>query len=126
MATPCNSPYCRDGISDDEIQGFFGPPPNKWEIGSVAWLCMHTGAANLTDPMGYHFLEWLRAALTLYPCEECKSDFMRILVELPIPAWGTKETLSLWICEFHNRVNQSLGMAVYPCDCRSLLAQFTL
>eukprot|EP01056_Protomagalhaensia_sp_Gyna25_P001420 Protomagalhaensia_sp_Gyna_25__1419@NODE_1716_length_1591_cov_68_583763_g1406_i0_p2_GENE_NODE_1716_length_1591_cov_68_583763_g1406_i0NODE_1716_length_1591_cov_68_583763_g1406_i0_p2_ORF_typecomplete_len127_score4_72Evr1_Alr/PF04777_13/1_5e13_NODE_1716_length_1591_cov_68_583763_g1406_i060440 len=126
MSTPCVSPYCRDGPNDEELHAFFGAPPNRWEIGNVAWLCLHTGAANLADPLGHRFLKWLKAALSLYPCEECKSDFIRILSEFPIPNRGTNETFSLWVCEFHNRVNQSLGMAVHPCDSRSLLTQFTL
>eukprot|EP01053_Blabericola_migrator_P000356 Blabericola_migrator_1__355@NODE_108_length_14046_cov_203_246656_g96_i0_p7_GENE_NODE_108_length_14046_cov_203_246656_g96_i0NODE_108_length_14046_cov_203_246656_g96_i0_p7_ORF_typecomplete_len132_score16_20Evr1_Alr/PF04777_13/4_6e16BPS1/PF05633_11/0_022_NODE_108_length_14046_cov_203_246656_g96_i06811076 len=126
---PCSSPYCRDGPTDEELSASFGPPPNKWEIGSVSWLCMHTAAASIDDqddPCGTRFLAWLRACLQVYPCTECKSDFDRILAELPIPSAGSKEILSLWVCEFHNRVNKSLGAPIFACDAQQLLKQFAL
>eukprot|EP01055_Gregarina_sp_Pseudo9_P000654 Gregarina_sp_Pseudo_9__653@NODE_1414_length_1621_cov_11_022124_g1313_i0_p4_GENE_NODE_1414_length_1621_cov_11_022124_g1313_i0NODE_1414_length_1621_cov_11_022124_g1313_i0_p4_ORF_typecomplete_len138_score21_28Evr1_Alr/PF04777_13/1_1e17Herpes_heli_pri/PF05774_11/0_16_NODE_1414_length_1621_cov_11_022124_g1313_i0100513 len=122
---PCTSPNCRDGPTDEELENSFGAPPNKWELGRAAWLCMHTGAANIRGD-GSEFSAWLRALLSLYPCQECKQDFERILQHTPIPHTGDRASFSVWVCEFHNAVNRSLGAPSFPCDCVELLTRFAL
>eukprot|EP01054_Gregarina_sp_Poly1_P001800 Gregarina_sp_Poly_1__1799@NODE_1467_length_4065_cov_76_270635_g971_i0_p3_GENE_NODE_1467_length_4065_cov_76_270635_g971_i0NODE_1467_length_4065_cov_76_270635_g971_i0_p3_ORF_typecomplete_len137_score18_39Evr1_Alr/PF04777_13/1e15_NODE_1467_length_4065_cov_76_270635_g971_i019212331 len=122
---PCTSPHCREGPTDEETEEqFFGNPPNKQELGSAAWLCMHTGAANIRQDEGWKFSAWLRSLLDMYPCQDCKRDFDLILKDFPIPRTGDVRVFTTWVCEFHNKVNKSLNMQEFPCNCDDLLKQY--
>jgi FAD-linked sulfhydryl oxidase len=51
----------------------------------------------------------------LYPCGECASHFQKLLKELP-PQTSSRMASALWLCAAHNKVNERLGKAEFPCD----------
>jgi len=50
-----------------------------------------------------------------YPCEHCREDFRESVEEDP-PSLGSRTHFALWLCRQHNRVNEKLGKAPFPCE----------
>ena len=56
----------------------------------------------------------IRSLALLYPCGHCAADFRAGIEESP-PTTRTRASLSVWVCEAHNRVNRLLGKDAFPC-----------
>uniref|UniRef100_A0A7S4BLL5 Sulfhydryl oxidase n=1 Tax=Chrysotila carterae TaxID=13221 RepID=A0A7S4BLL5_CHRCT len=84
---------------------------------------LHTMAAYYPDkPDAEHSEQarsFLRALGRLYPCSYCAADFREVMEESP-PRVGSREDLSLWLCEMHNRVNDKLGKPIFKCTLSEL------
>ena len=50
----------------------------------------------------------------LYPCAPCAEELRSDLANNAVKA-GSREELSIWTCEMHNRVNERLGKPTVPC-----------
>ena len=68
-------------------------------------------------------LAFINAIGVLYPCSHCREDFRAGLEENP-PRAASREQLSVWMCEAHNRVNRLLGKTEFPCTLSQLDARW--
>ncbi len=102
-------------------------PPDREELGRHSWTLLHTLAAYFpstpTAAQSEAALGFIRAIGLLYPCRHCAEDFERGLREHP-PRIASREDLSIWVCEAHNRVNALLGKPDFPCILAKLDARW--
>lgn len=61
----------------------------------------------------------VQALQHLYPCVHCRAQLQIDLQELP-PKLDSREDFSVWMCELHNMVNESLGKSTFPCSLEKL------
>ncbi|CAE6375061.1 unnamed protein product [Rhizoctonia solani] len=100
-------------------------PADVEALGRATWTFLHTTAAYYpTSPSAQHqssMLALLRSLPSLYPCSHCASDFGKdIKKNPPEGVVGSRESLSRWLCERHNEVNQKLGKEKFDCGIKSL------
>jgi FAD-linked sulfhydryl oxidase len=102
-------------------------PPDREELGRHSWTLLHTLAAYFpvtpTAGQSEAALGFIRAIGLLYPCRHCAEDFQLGLEENP-PRINSREELSVWMCEAHNRVNEQLGKPMFPCVLSKLDARW--
>ena len=102
-------------------------PPDREELGRHSWTLLHALAAYFpeqpTPAQSQAAVGFIRAVAMLYPCRHCAEDFAHGLEEHP-PRTGSREELSVWMCEAHNRVNALLGKPVFPCVLSKLDARW--
>eukprot|EP00307_Rebecca_sp_RCC1486_P012739 CAMPEP_0119413466 /NCGR_PEP_ID=MMETSP1335-20130426/5547_1 /TAXON_ID=259385 /ORGANISM="Chrysoculter rhomboideus, Strain RCC1486" /LENGTH=174 /DNA_ID=CAMNT_0007438263 /DNA_START=17 /DNA_END=541 /DNA_ORIENTATION=- len=105
---PANAPRC---------------PPDREELGRHSWTLLHTIAAYYPDTPSETDKSWalslVRALPHLYPCKECAHDMGKALEAEP-PRVSSRRDFSLWMCEFHNRVNEQIGKPTFKCDLKTL------
>mmetsp|Transcript_33503 Transcript_33503/g.75803 ORF Transcript_33503/g.75803 Transcript_33503/m.75803 type:complete len:161 (-) Transcript_33503:249-731(-) len=93
-------------------------PPDREELGHHSWTLLHTLAAYYPDaPSEAHketACHFLRGLAALYPCTHCAEEFRSGMEQSP-PRVDSRESLSVWLCESHNRVNQLLGKPEFEC-----------
>ena len=98
-------------------------PPDRELLGTHSWTLLHTMAAYFpnkpTAEQSTAALNFIRALPLLYPCRHCAYDFELGMEESP-PKVSSREELSVWMCEAHNRVNESLGKPIFKCTLKSL------
>ena len=104
-------PGSRTYVKDD--------PPAVGKLGSSSWTFLHTMAANYpekpTDTQKKEMNEFLNIFSRVYPCFWCAKDFEKYIRE-NAPRVGSREELSRWMCDAHNRVNKKLGKPKFNCD----------
>ena len=102
-------------------------PPDREELGRHSWTLLHTMAAYFparpTPSQSQAAVGLIRAVGMLYPCRHCAEDFERALEDHP-PKADSREDLSVWMCEAHNRVNMLLGKPMFPCVLSQLDARW--
>ena len=95
-----------------------GCPVDKDELGRGTWALLHTMAAYYPDKPSSQqkvYAELLyRSLAALYPCKICASHMQECIREKP-PETESREALSLWVCDLHNKVNEVLGKESYAC-----------
>nr|XP_016935178.1 FAD-linked sulfhydryl oxidase ALR [Drosophila suzukii] len=93
-------------------------PLDKVRLGISTWGLLHTMAAfysdNPTDTEKRDMKTFFEVLSRLYPCEFCAKDFRTDLDVNPINVNSQKE-LAMWLCKFHNRVNDKLGKPLFDC-----------
>lgn len=101
-------------------------PLAKQQAGNHAWSIMHHRVSlypsSPTDKekerMKAFLYECMKGVAEL--CSDCKSHIREYLSKNPIkPALESKDKLSLYLCNFHNSVNQRQGKEVK--DCKNIL-----
>ncbi|OII73284.1 uncharacterized protein cubi_02516 [Cryptosporidium ubiquitum] len=127
----CVEENCNDEFIDIknkvELEGRSGKPPNLREIGAATWLYLHNMAnkypedPNSSDKERYK--NWIYHFSNLYPCKVCRNGMKKILENNP-PSLNDRKDFVLWLCEFHNKVNQELGAKTYKCNYQDLLKKF--
>ncbi|KAH7335220.1 ERV/ALR sulfhydryl oxidase domain-containing protein [Rhizoctonia solani] len=100
-------------------------PADVEALGRATWTFLHTTAAyypnNPTPQHQSSMLSLLRSLPLLYPCSHCASDFGKDIKKNPPEGIvGSRESLSRWLCERHNEVNQKLGKTKFDCGLKSL------
>ncbi|XP_030381909.1 FAD-linked sulfhydryl oxidase ALR [Scaptodrosophila lebanonensis] len=94
-------------------------PLDKVRLGISTWGLLHTMAAfysdNPTDNEKRDMKTFFEVLSRLYPCEYCAKDFRSDLDVNPINVNSQKE-LAMWLCKFHNRVNDKLGKPLFDCS----------
>ncbi|XP_017089026.1 FAD-linked sulfhydryl oxidase ALR [Drosophila bipectinata] len=94
-------------------------PLDKVRLGISTWGLLHTMAAfysdNPTDTEKRDMKTFFEVLSRLYPCEFCAKDFRTDLDVNPINVNSQKE-LAMWLCKFHNRVNDKLGKPLFDCS----------
>lgn len=127
---PCAEPACAS--KSDAMKAMFANtpkkakldappvpcPPDREELGRHSWTLLHTLAAYFpaqpSSEQSQAAVSLIHAVGMLYPCRHCAEDFQKGLEEHP-PLAGSRESLSIWVCEAHNRVNTLLGKPFFPC-----------
>ncbi|KAG9101903.1 hypothetical protein FS749_001869 [Ceratobasidium sp. UAMH 11750] len=100
-------------------------PVDVEQLGRATWTFLHTTAAyypeNPTKQQQSHMLSLLRALPSLYPCSWCAKDFGKHLQSNP-PETAVlgRASLSRWLCERHNEVNEKLGKEKFDCGIQNL------
>ncbi|KAG4300790.1 hypothetical protein PCANB_002857 [Pneumocystis canis] len=95
-------------------------PPDAEILGRSTWTLLHTMAANYPESATLEEQIEMRNFLTIfskrYPCFYCAQDFREWMrqKENQIMA-GSREELSLWMCQAHNEVNRKLGKPIFDC-----------
>lgn len=96
-----------------------GCPPDVEQLGRATWAFLHTTAAYYPDKpttkQRANMLSLLRALPILYPCTWCAQDFGQDIEKHP-PDVSSRTTLSRWLCERHNEVNEKLGKEQFNCS----------
>ena len=84
--------------------------PIYW--GPSAWKFLETVAfgypENPTSEEQHAVINFLNALEYVLPCEKCKIHFSQNLKNKPVDALN-RDTLSRWVVDMHNIVNESLG-----------------
>jgi FAD-linked sulfhydryl oxidase len=104
-------------------------PADVEQLGRATWTFLHTTAAYYPESPNKlqqsHMLSLLRALPSLYPCSSCATDFGKDLRSNPPEAAVLgRASLSRWLCERHNVVNQKLGKERFDCGSQSLDARW--
>ena len=101
-------------------------PPDRDELGRHSWTLLHSLAAYFpaapSAEQSAAALCFIRTIADLYPCRHCAEDFQDSLRDNP-PRIGSREELSVWMCELHNRVNAKLDKPLWSCDLKALDAR---
>jgi mitochondrial FAD-linked sulfhydryl oxidase len=94
-------------------------PPDSQELGRSSWTFLHTLAAyypsNPTAEKQRDTRNFLELFSKLYPCGHC-AEHMQAEMEIDPPNVTNREALSLWLCLFHNKVNELVGKPIFDCS----------
>jgi FAD-linked sulfhydryl oxidase len=104
------------------VKAAFAPvnecPPDKEALGRATWTLLHTIAAyypetpNRQDEV--RIRDFINTLSHIYPCGHCASHFREEMIRTP-PITSSRETLSLWMCSMHNKINELLGKPIFDC-----------
>ncbi|XP_025190978.1 FAD-linked sulfhydryl oxidase ALR-like [Melanaphis sacchari] len=94
-------------------------PLDKAKLGYHTWSLLHTIVAYYPDEPSPQQRKDIDNFFTLigrlYPCETCARDFTKLLISRP-PEIDSQQSLSDWLCQIHNHVNQKLGKPIFDCN----------
>jgi FAD-linked sulfhydryl oxidase len=94
-------------------------PPDSSELGSHTWTFLHTMAAYYPCDPDQHsqslMAEFIKGLSLFYPCHYCASHLQSDLIQHP-PNIKSRQGLSEWMCQMHNRVNTRLGKPQFDCS----------
>jgi len=96
----------------------FDCPADKDELGRSTWTFLHTMAAYFPKRPSPEQQKGMSDLLSnfsvFYPCSPCASHMRDYLQRHPAKA-DSREALSLWMCNFHNEVNEILDKPKFDC-----------
>ena len=106
--------YCNENDSDNVMtvkrNMISFAPPNKW--GPKAWDFFHSVSfsypVNPTGEQQQAALDFFKALPFMLPCSTCGKHCEQQLKQFP-PDVKNRETLTKWLYNFHNLINQRLG-----------------
>jgi len=94
-------------------------PPDIIELGQAGWTVLHSTAARYPTKPSPEQQEEMKGFISsfthFYPCKNCADHFSATLREMP-PEVESREALTTWLCQAHNRVNEHLGKPLFPCE----------
>jgi FAD-linked sulfhydryl oxidase len=94
-------------------------PPDRTRLGHSGWTLLHTMAAyypvNPTKSQQTSMSSFLTNFSSFYPCSHCSSHMSSYLDSNP-PDTDSRSSLSLYLCEFHNEVNEITGKPKFDCS----------
>ncbi|KAF8500518.1 FAD-dependent thiol oxidase [Gautieria morchelliformis] len=94
-------------------------PPDVEQLGRATWTFLHTTAAYYPErpnPLQQRHMHSLLSSLpTLYPCSHCASHLGECMKRNP-PDVSGRASLSRWLCQRHNEVNERLGKDLFDCN----------
>eukprot|EP00755_Sulcionema_specki_P030010 Sspe_Gene.93412::Locus_66054_Transcript_1_1_Confidence_1.000_Length_888::g.93412::m.93412/K17783/ERV1, GFER, ALR; mitochondrial FAD-linked sulfhydryl oxidase len=101
--------------------------PDPEMIGNAGWTILHTTAAaypqHPSPEQQQRMWDFVRTWSHIYPCTHCAAH-MRISMKQEPPDVESKETLSLWVCRLHNKVNSKLGKEIFDCTLENVLRRW--
>ncbi|XP_063934457.1 FAD-linked sulfhydryl oxidase ALR-like [Zophobas morio] len=101
-----------------ENTNFIDCPADSDKLGRHSWTLLHTIASYYPEkPSGRQkvALQQLMNSLSfLYPCEHCAAHLRLYMKANPLNI-KSQEEFSLWLCQFHNEVNNNLGKEKFDC-----------
>ncbi|KAJ2333246.1 Flavin-linked sulfhydryl oxidase of the mitochondrial IMS [Coemansia sp. RSA 2681] len=93
-------------------------PPDSQVLGRATWTFLHTMAAYYPERAEPKQQETMKSLLSsfshFYPCGRCASHLRQEMAKRP-PTVDTRQNLSLWLCQTHNKVNAMLGKDEFDC-----------
>lgn len=95
------------------------------ELGRNTWTLLHSVAGSYPqvptekDKEGIHNM--INSLATLYPCQECREHFSKMIRENPVNT-NSRTELADYFCKIHNIVNKRLGKE--PFDCNKVLTHW--
>ncbi|KAJ2489078.1 Flavin-linked sulfhydryl oxidase of the mitochondrial IMS [Coemansia sp. RSA 2050] len=93
-------------------------PPDSQVLGRATWTFLHTMAAYYPEKANQKQQSMMTSLLSsfshFYPCGRCASHLRQEMARSP-PAVDTRQNLSLWLCQTHNKVNVMLGKDEFDC-----------
>ncbi|KAJ2854034.1 Flavin-linked sulfhydryl oxidase of the mitochondrial IMS [Coemansia erecta] len=94
-------------------------PPDSQALGRATWTFLHTMAAYYPEKADAKQQGIMKSLLTsfshFYPCGRCASHLRDEMAKHP-PLVDTRNNLSLWMCQTHNKVNVMLGKDEFDCS----------
>ncbi|KXN72828.1 hypothetical protein CONCODRAFT_68749 [Conidiobolus coronatus NRRL 28638] len=94
-------------------------PPGYKELGNSTWSFLHTTAAYYpkkpTNEEQENMKGLIKGVSLFYPCQPC-AEHMREEMKVDPPKVETNKDLNLWLCQFHNKVNEMLGKESFDCS----------
>lgn len=94
-------------------------PLDRNSLGRNTWSLLHTMAAKYpvkpTPEDKANMQEFIRLISILYPCSYCAKDFQEDIKAEP-PKLDSRNTLALWFCQAHNRVNSKINKPQFDCS----------
>ncbi|KAI6191955.1 Sulfhydryl oxidase [Aphelenchoides bicaudatus] len=94
-------------------------PVDKDELGRSTWNLLHTMTVYYPEKPSVDEKQAMKSTVEslskTYPCPHCAEDFRKDLKEHPIEL-SSRDKLSKWMCDMHNRVNVKLGKGVFDCS----------
>ncbi|KAJ2552339.1 Flavin-linked sulfhydryl oxidase of the mitochondrial IMS [Coemansia sp. RSA 1933] len=94
-------------------------PPDSQVLGRATWTFLHTMAAYYPEKADANQQGLMKSLLTsfshFYPCGRCASHLREEMSKNPPPV-DTRNGLSLWMCQTHNKVNVMLGKDEFDCS----------
>jgi FAD-linked sulfhydryl oxidase len=107
------------GIIRPDAYEPFPPPPNADDLGRQTWTFLHTMAAYYperpTIQQERHAHALFSAMAALYPCHVC-AEHLQDELQVHPPKTDSRRSLSQWLCEMHNEVNERLGKPIFDCS----------
>lgn len=91
-------------------------------VGRSTWTLMHTAAQRAdSDEKAADIAALVHAVSQTFPCEKCASHMRAYLAQNPIKSNPTPRDVQLYVCEFHNNVNQKTHKnVVFDCSHENL------
>ncbi|KAJ2001206.1 Flavin-linked sulfhydryl oxidase of the mitochondrial IMS [Coemansia thaxteri] len=94
-------------------------PPDSQVLGRATWTFLHTMAAyypDRADPGQQTMMKSLLSSFShFYPCGRCASHLRLVMAKDPPPV-DSRQSLSQWLCQTHNKVNVMLGKDEFDCS----------
>lgn len=91
--------------------------PDVW--GPPAWTFLHTITLNYpenpTIKEKENYSTFFNLLTEILPCDRCKAHYKKNIKEYPIKL-DSKEELTKWLFDIHNKVNESNGKEIYDYD----------
>jgi hypothetical protein len=94
------------------------PPTGKSKWGPMFWQLGHLvsfayAEQNPTSQQREQTARFYESLSSVLPCDECKVDYAGILASDPVrPHLNSRDDLSRWFYNVHNKVNAKLGKAI--------------
>ena len=90
--------------------------------GPAGWLFLHCIAQNYphdpNDEQKVNYFEFFKILGNVFPCRYCRESYNKFILEkgscLNIDVMKSRETLSKWLYNIHNKVNEKLGVKEIP------------
>lgn len=94
-------------------------PPDSFSLGRAGWTFLHTMSAYYPDQPSQQQQQRMASFITnfaqFYPCPPCAEHFQQHIEKNPPPT-QTRNSLSLFLCRYHNDVNVRLGKPTFDCN----------
>jgi Erv1 / Alr family len=94
-------------------------PPDGVQIGNAGWTTLHSMAAYYptvpSEEDKSEMKSFLRGFSRFYPCSYCAKDMKKHMHRHP-PIVDSRQSISLWMCKFHNHVNRTLNKPMFDCS----------
>lgn len=91
--------------------------PEVW--GPPAWTFLHTITLNYPENPTIrekeNYSTFFNLLSEILPCDRCKAHYKKNIEENPIKL-DSKEELTKWLFDIHNKVNESRGKSLYDYD----------
>lgn len=101
----------------------FSCPPTRSSVGICGWNLLHTIAAHYPDNPSQEWKEmhqkFYLSFSKVYPCKSCAVHFKNLVINKP-PPLDSREGISIWTCNMHNKVNKFLNKEIFPCTMETL------
>jgi FAD-linked sulfhydryl oxidase len=132
VSSDCKEAACRSKLDSfkssfnknkQEAANYKPSPPSREELGQAGWTVLHSFAAYYPEVPSVEekqlASDFLKGFAHFYPCRDCAEGLISRMKEFP-PDVSSRQSLSIWMCETHNEVNEMLGKEKVSCEIAKL------